>query len=78
MVLFDCDTMSFYYERKEEYWVLYRKKGITGFISPYGDQQTEINYKAIKIVTGDFIYITDDTNKSYYINSKGKKYIPKL
>jgi hypothetical protein len=78
MVIVDCDTISFYYERREEYWVLYRKMGITGFINPYGDQQTEIDYKSIKIITSDFIYITDNNNKSYYINYKGKKYIPKM
>lgn len=77
MVLIDCDTISFYRENKDAYWVLYKKNEVTGFIHPYGEQQTEINYKAIKIITGDFIYITDDNNQSYYINYKGKKYIPK-
>ncbi len=77
MVLVDCDSISFYKESEQTYWILYRKKEITGIIHPYGREQIEINYKTIKIITGDFIYITDDKNQAYYINYKGKKYIPK-
>lgn len=76
MLVTDCDTMSFYREAEQTYWVLYRKNKTTGIVHPYGRELTEINCKSMKIITGDFIYITDDKNQSYYINSKGKKFIP--
>ncbi len=77
MILTDCDTISFYEENVNAYWVLYKKNKTTGIIHPYGYQQTEIDYKFIKIITGYFIYITDSENHSYYIDYKGKKFIPK-
>ena len=76
-ILTNCDTISFYEETSQAYWVLYKKGNITGLIHPHGYRQTEINYKKIKIISGYYIYITDDKNQSYYINYKGKKYIPK-
>lgn len=78
MFVTDCDTMNFYSESGQTNWVVYRKNKITGIVHPFGREKVEINCKSLKIISGDFIYITDNENQSYYINSKGKKFIPKI
>jgi len=78
MLIENCDSIYFYLQSTCNYWVFYKKGKTNGFIAPYSSTLVETNYTSLKIINTNFIYITDDKKLSYYMNSKGKKYIPKI
>ena len=76
MLITDCDTMFFHGKYGNPYWVVFIKNNFKGFITPDGMNFYEPKYKGLKIISTDYIYVTDAKNQSYYINSAGKKFIP--
>ena len=76
MLVTNCDTIFFHGRYNTPYWAVFIKNSLKGCATPNGKNIVEANYKSLKIISTDYIYVTDAKNKSYYINSAGKKFIP--